>query len=249
MAFLWCKCKAYVVNDSGSNGRRVRGAMLSQDVGQSNDKEQRTQGITLCHAFLQGVGNNIVHGEGLGRVGSKVNAWGLVVEETEPCSEDGTVNKLNSVPDILSENIIEGFFKVTGHQSAAKSSRSLGSLDKLLTTSRHRDAKVKTGYEAKVAGSRQGFLHHKKRGNANKSLRYTEIPEFNSGARRIFVEQTALEVGGPVAEPGERSTSKVLDESAKYRPIGVRVLVLFKGGRQPSEQLDPREAKAGDAGG
>ena len=90
-------------------GFRMRCAVLSQDVCKCNYEQQRTQRVTLCHALLQSVGDNIVHSEGLGGVSSKVNAGSFMIEKAKPCSEDGAVDELYSLPHIFPEHVVEGF--------------------------------------------------------------------------------------------------------------------------------------------
>jgi hypothetical protein len=44
---------------------------------------------------------------------------GLVIKEAEPRGEKRAVEGLDGVPDILPEDVVEGFFKVTGNKRAA----------------------------------------------------------------------------------------------------------------------------------
>jgi hypothetical protein len=87
------------------------GMMWAQEKRREHEKKwwSWTCSVSLCHAFMQSVGANVVHVEWREGVGSKIYPWIFVVKKAEPCCEQRTVEVLNSAPQVLPHDIVKGF--------------------------------------------------------------------------------------------------------------------------------------------
>jgi len=247
VAVFRSECQANIINDSGADGFGIFSAMFSQYEGQSNNKQERAEGIALRNSLFKGVANGVVDVKGGEGVGSEMHTGSIVVKKTEPGGQNGAIDVLNGVPNVFAQDVIKGFLQITGDQVAAQLSGTLGSLNKFLASTRDSDAKIKVGYEIECLTLRESLLHYHIRRNANKGLGDAEIAKLDSGALGVFVEQSAIQVTGPMSQPSQATTSQIFDKGAENGPVGVGVLIIFVSGSQVREQLDPGEAKPRDA--
>jgi hypothetical protein len=75
----------------------------------------------------------------------------------------------------------------------------LSAFDEFFTASGDRDTKIEIGNEIEGATLWEGFLHHHKGSNSDEGFGNAKVAKLDDAASRVFVEETAFQVSGPVA--------------------------------------------------
>jgi hypothetical protein len=239
--------KADVIDDGSPNEVGIAGSMGLEDASKCAHKQERAEGIPLCNSFMEGVRDDVVHGEGSGGVRSEVDARRCMVEKAEPRCKEGAIEVTDCFPQIIASHVVKGFFQVTWYNCASACRCSLSKFHEFFAASWYCNSKVERRYKLFLVSVRKGFGHDHEGSNSNKALSYTKVAELDDCSVRALVKQSSFEFSCPVAEPRQGSTCKVFKEGNKNSPAGVLVLVGLLSNGEAGEELNPIEAKARNA--